>query len=174
VAYFTHDLAAPVTHETDRAVGGAAQALARAGVEVEVAQPSGLIADSRGIDQFWQDLAGAPGRTVVEFYGQWDRLRTRLLRFMAHYDALLCPVDSHPAPPFSERDPRRFDYTVPFSLNGYTAVVVRVGADPQGLPIGVQLVARPWREDVALALARLLEQEFGGWRPPPLPAMSKS
>lgn len=168
VAYFTHDRAAPVSHETDRAVGGAAQALARAGVEVEVARPAGLIADSRGIDQFWQDLAGAPGRTVVEFYAQWDSLRTRTLHFMQRYDALLCPVDHHPAPPFSERDPKRFDYTVPFSLTGYPCVVVRVGADANSLPIGVQVVAQPWREDVALAVARLLEQEFGGWRPPGL------
>ena len=113
-------------------------------------------------------MAGAPGRTIVEFYAQWDDFRTRLLQFMAPYDAILCPVDHHPAPPFRARDPRRFDYTVPFSLAGYPCAVVRVGATPDGLPIGVQIVARPWREDVALALARRLEQEFGGWQPPPL------
>lgn len=171
IAYFTHDPTAPVTPETDRAVGGAAQALARAGVAVTALRPPGLIADSRGLDDFWQDMAGSPGRTVVEFIAQWDGLRSRMLQFMAHYDALLCPVDHHPAPPFQERDPKRFAYTNPFSLTGYPCVVVRVGTDPKGLPIGVQLVARPWREEVALALARLLEQEFGGWHQPPLTAM---
>ena len=33
-------------------------------------------------------------------------------------------------------------------------------------PIGVQIAAHPWREDVALAMARHLEQTFGGWKKP--------
>ncbi len=35
-------------------------------------------------------------------------------------------------------------------------------------PIGVEIIARPWREDVALALAQRLETELGGWGPPAL------
>jgi amidase len=46
--------------------------------------------------------------------------------------------------------------------------VVRGGTSPEGLPIGVQLVARPWREDVALAVAQSLEGALGGWQRPPL------
>jgi amidase len=46
--------------------------------------------------------------------------------------------------------------------------VVRCGTTPEGLPIGVQVVALPWREDVALAVAQHLEAVFGGWRRPPL------
>jgi amidase len=34
---------------------------------------------------------------------------------------------------------------------------MRAGLTPDGLPVGVQIVARPWREDVALAVAQLLE-----------------
>jgi amidase len=45
--------------------------------------------------------------------------------------------------------------------------VVRAGTSPEGLPLGVQVIARPWREDVALALARRIEATLGGWRPPP-------
>ena len=37
-----------------------------------------------------------------------------------------------------------------------------------GLPIGVQIVARPWREDVALAVAKHLETVLGGWERPSL------
>jgi amidase len=33
--------------------------------------------------------------------------------------------------------------------------------------MGVQVVARPFREDVALAVARHVEEAMGGWRPPP-------
>ena len=48
------------------------------------------------------------------------------------------------------------------------AATVRCGASAEGLPIDVQLVARPWRDDMALAAALRLEQELGGWRPPTL------
>jgi len=41
-----------------------------------------------------------------------------------------------------------------------------VGTADGGLPIGVQIVARPWRDDVALAVAAWLEQRFGGWQMP--------
>lgn len=153
LAYFAEDPASPVTPETADAVGAAAQALARAGVAVEPARPSDLVEAARQIDGAWQDRAGAPGRTMVELFALWDDYRTHMLRFMAAYDALLCPADHHPAPPFRERDPRRFDYTIPFSLTGYPAAVVRVASAAGGLPIGVQVVGKPWRDDIALALA---------------------
>jgi amidase len=45
---------------------------------------------------------------------------------------------------------------------------MRCAASPEGLPIGLQIVARPWREDVALAIARFVEHTFRGWREPGL------
>jgi amidase len=45
--------------------------------------------------------------------------------------------------------------------------VVRCGGSPEGLPIGVQVVAPPWRDHLALALAERLEAALGGWPPPP-------
>jgi amidase len=36
------------------------------------------------------------------------------------------------------------------------------------LAIGVQIVARPWREDVALAIAATIEKALGGYQRPPL------
>ena len=45
---------------------------------------------------------------------------------------------------------------------------MRAGTSPEGLPIGVQLVAKPWREDVALAAARIVEAATGGWQAPAL------
>jgi len=41
---------------------------------------------------------------------------------------------------------------------------VRGGTSPEGSPIGVQVVARPWREDIALAVAQHLETVLGGWQ----------
>jgi len=55
-----------------------------------------------------------------------------------------------------------------YNLTGWPDAVVRGGTSPEGLPIGVQIVTRPWREDVALAVAQHLEGELGGWQRPPL------
>ena len=59
-------------------------------------------------------------------------------------------------------------YTTPYSLTGWPAATVRAGSSPEGLPIGVQLVAHPWRDDVALAAAAEVEHALGGYQPPPL------
>jgi amidase len=61
-----------------------------------------------------------------------------------------------------------FSYTMTYNLTGWPAAVVRAGALPEGLPIGVQVVARPWREEVTLALAQHLETALGGFQPPRL------
>jgi amidase len=57
-------------------------------------------------------------------------------------------------------------YTLTWSLLGNPAVVVRAGTTPDGLPVGVQVAAPPWREDLALAAASIVERASGGWRPP--------
>jgi amidase len=57
-------------------------------------------------------------------------------------------------------------YTIAYNLTGWPGAVVRAGTSPEGLPIGVQIVARPWREDLALAVARSIETALGGWQPP--------
>jgi len=44
--------------------------------------------------------------------------------------------------------------------------VVRAGSDGRGLPIGVQLVARPWQDELALRAAELIESASGGWQAP--------
>lgn len=161
VAYCWEDRRAPVTDATAHTVGAVAQALARAGVRLEEAQPPNFVGDSRGIWENWGNLASLRGQDVVEVLREIDHYRSRLLHFMQRYDAVLCPVDTHPAPPYKVRDPHRFAYTRPFSLTGWPVAVVRAGAAPDGLPIGVQLAARPWREDVALALAAAVERELG-------------
>jgi len=61
-----------------------------------------------------------------------------------------------------------FSYTMTYNLSGWPAAVVRAGASPEGLPIGVQVAARPWREDVALSAAQFLEGALSGFQPPAL------
>jgi amidase len=62
----------------------------------------------------------------------------------------------------SRRGPGR-SYTGLYNSTGWPAGVVRAGTSPEGLPIGIQVVGRPWREDVVLAVcARLEEKRVAG------------
>ncbi len=93
-----------------------------------------------------------------------------MLSFLEQYDVILCPVNSSPALPhgatFDEDKLPGFSYTVAYNLTGWPVVIVRAGTSPEGLPIGIQVVARPWREDVALAVAQQIETISGGWKRP--------
>jgi amidase len=62
-----------------------------------------------------------------------------------------------------------WQYTGVFNSTGWPVVVVRCGSSADGkLPIGVQVVAAPWREDICLAVASYLESKSGGWKRPPI------
>jgi amidase len=104
-------------------------------------------------------------------FARWDLFRNSMLRFIENYDALLSPVMPYPAllhgTGFDDDKRIGFGYAQMHNLTGWPTATVRIGTSPEGLPIGVQVAARPWREDVALALVGYLEQTFGGWKMPP-------
>ena len=95
-----------------------------------------------------------------------NAFRSSSLSFLEDYDVILCPANAVPATPHGK--PAPLNYTFAYNLLGWPAVVVRCGTSPEGLPIGVQVVARPWREDLALAVALHLEKTLGGWQRPPV------
>jgi amidase len=114
---------------------------------------------------------------IAEIIYQWDSFRAAFTAFMERYDFIVCPVAPSPAVPheaYETGNPFGMDafpsavFTFTYNLTGFPAAVVRCGSSPEGLPIGVQLVARPWEDHVALALAQRIEEAFGGWKPPPV------
>jgi amidase len=113
-----------------------------------------------------------PGDELSALLEHADEVRSRLLRWFSTSaaDAILCPAMPQPAIRHGESNEPWFGdtYSDVHNLTGWPAVVVRGGTSAGGLPIGVQLVARPWRDDVALAAARVVEDASGGWQPPPL------
>ena len=104
-----------------------------------------------------------------------DELRLRLMRQMNDIPVLICPVCSVPAFRHGEREWRiggqsvsymdAMSYTQWFNLLGNPAVVVPVGASPEGLPIGVQIVGQPNSEELILKIARSLEKAVGQNKP---------
>ncbi len=120
-----------------------------------------------------------PPLTADELLNTWaecDVIRGKLLQQMQEFPVLLCPVCSIPAFRHGERkwkvagqeveylDVMR--YTQWFNLLAAPAAVVPVGRSPEGLPIGVQIVAHPFEDEVALAVASIIDHEFGFVAPP--------
>lgn len=98
----------------------------------------------------------------------WYAFRSDMHGFLERFDAIVCPVNASPAIPHGTTSEvyAGFSYTASYNLVGWPCVTVRAGTSPDALPIGVQVVAKPGREDVALALAQLVEAEAGGFQRP--------
>jgi amidase len=198
VAFFTDNTLQTPTHEVQETVNSAAMVIANAGASVEgnrpgaVARASELASRSFGADggylsrkllseagttepsRFLAKRASGPpkdGLSVEEWAAlihEVDAVRSEMLGFMKDYDAIICPVAAQAAPTHDDSEGLSYTYTQAHNLSGLPGAVVRGGTSPEGMPIGVQIVAQPWREDVALALAAVIEEATGGWKPPTL------
>jgi len=96
-----------------------------------------------------------------------DNLRSSALSFWKNYDVMICPVSPMPAITHDaefNQEAAYFSYTTVYNVTGWPCVVIRGGTSAEGLPIGIQIVAPPWREDICLAVAKFLERELGPWK----------
>jgi amidase len=120
--------------------------------------------------------------TLEKFLSTWfsrDGLRASVLAEMIDFPIVLAPVAAIPA---FEHDHQggfviegteveylhAFSYCQAYNLLGFPVVVVPCGRSPEGLPIGVQIVGRPFEEETVLAAAALLEESLGGYQRPPI------
>ena len=163
------------TPETASAVEAAAEALARQGARIVQASPPRLEESMEITLAYWgrvrsaalsRWMPDAPDRLsagqIEQSIFQWERFARAMSAFMADQDLVLAPVAARPAPLHGPIDRREYLYTLPWSLTRQPVAVVPFGRSSEGLPIGVQIVARPWRDHVALAAAIALEQAAGG------------
>ena len=116
-------------------------------------------------------IAGAllPGSAVAQAHKFRRWYRSAVLRLFDEIDAILAPATPCVAPPIGRKTfvldgkemplrPNIGIYTQPISFIGLPVVSVPVPLS-QRLPIGVQIIAAPWREDIALRIAHHLETE---------------
>lgn len=195
IAYFTDNGFAPPDRATREAIERAARLLRAVehrppgvedayGIEMQLLAPDG--GDS--LREFLQSIGSTRTHPLLESWLQkhepfrtdlaglarcwaaWDRFRAGMHAFLTNWDVLLSPVAAQPAWPHGTSADmavfRGFSYTMAHNLTGWPAAVVRCGTSPDGLPIGIQIAAAPWREDIVLAVARRIEQELGGWQAP--------
>jgi aspartyl-tRNA(Asn)/glutamyl-tRNA(Gln) amidotransferase subunit A len=115
-------------------------------------------------------IAGAmlPASLIVKAqkFRRW--YQREFLKLFAEVDAILAPATPCTAPLIGQKTfvfdgveiplrPNLGVYTQPISFIGVPVVTVPVPLSP--LPIGVQVIAAPWREDVALRIAHALEAQ---------------
>jgi amidase len=121
------------------------------------------------------DRPPASAWQVIESMAKRDAMRRRLLEQMRRVPVLVMPVSSIVA--FKHRE-RSFHVpngeggktiglfqammtVTPINLLGLPALVVPFGMSEEGLPIGVQLVGRPWEEELLLEIGARLEAARG-------------
>jgi aspartyl-tRNA(Asn)/glutamyl-tRNA(Gln) amidotransferase subunit A len=86
-------------------------------------------------------------------------LRRAANRALEQVDVLMLPT--LPGGAVALGEPASTDYTSPFNALGWPAISVPCGRTASGLPLGVQIVAAPWREDLVLRAAAVVEAAAG-------------
>ncbi len=117
------------------------------------------------------ELPEPSGVDVVTQLGIRDRMRASLLHQMEETPVLLMPPCGVTAFPHRSRRWKVGDQEIglfqammpatPFNLFGMPAIVIPYGMSSEGLPIGIQLVGRPFEEELLLDLAVQLEEARG-------------
>jgi amidase len=117
------------------------------------------------------------GDELLNAWAESDIFRGKMLEEMRAFPVLLTPVCSIPAFKHGERkwniDGTQVEYldvmryTQWFNTLGAPAAVVPVSKSREGLPIGVQIAARPYEDELALGVAQVIDREFG-YTPPPV------
>ena len=115
-------------------------------------------------------LEGIYSLSVTDYYERvFERFqfRDQVRALFEEYDILATPalpvtafdVGRNVPPGHEDRDAVSWGYySYPFNLTGQPAVSVNAGFDADGLPVGLQLVARPLAEETLFSLAAAFEE----------------
>ena len=123
-----------------------------------------------------KDDAEPTGAQLVTNLVLRDKIRASLLRQMEHCPVLLMPVCGTVAWPHRARSfatetrpislLEAMSPVTPWNLLGMPAMTIPFGMHSTGVPIGIQLVGRPWEEELLLELAVELERARGPFAGP--------
>jgi Asp-tRNA(Asn)/Glu-tRNA(Gln) amidotransferase A subunit family amidase len=126
------------------------------------------------LKQFLSWSEAVPRHSGDSLLSTWlgrDDVRENILLQMRKYPIVLCPTAAIPAFRHGEREwdveGKRIQYLDAwsycewFNLLGFPSVVVPMTLSADGLPIGIQIVGRPWEEELVLAVAEQLESQRG-------------
>ncbi len=115
-----------------------------------------------------------PSADFTKHCEEMDAIKSEQLAWMEGYDLIICPASQRAPitldhePPGGRETRGRGSYTSQYNTNGWPAGVVRAGTSTEdaGLPLGIQLVGQPWRDDIVIAAMALVEAKAGGYQKP--------
>jgi|TARA_B110000037_G_scaffold14900_1_gene15594 amidase len=108
-----------------------------------------------------QPKPGFSAAELCNILAIWDGFKSAMLKSFTAIDVLICPVNAQTAILHGQaEDLLDYTYTMTYNLTGWPSVVIPCGLDELGLPIGIQLIAAPFREDQCLALAEFIQAEL--------------
>ena len=141
---------------------------------------------AEGDDSYFAQMTRAyvmPHRTWLQVNERRHQMRLLWESFFDDWDVLLCPAAASAAFPHDQAGDRHQrtivvnGKTVPTTDQlfwaGYSgcfylpSTVAPLGLTPQGLPSGVQIIAREYGDYASIRFAELLEREYAGFVPPP-------
>lgn len=143
----------------------------------EATQGEKTLRKLNNLSQLFPTFLNPKLKDYFEALTERDRLIIQMDQALDQYDILLCPVSATPA--FTHRpsgtaieiDGRHVPYglasgtyTMPFALTEHPAIVIPIGKTQTGLPIGMQIVGKRWREMELLAIAQEIDQVVGDFR----------
>jgi Asp-tRNA(Asn)/Glu-tRNA(Gln) amidotransferase A subunit family amidase len=112
-----------------------------------------------------------PTTSLDEYIASWlerDRVREKLVRWMEDVPLIIAPVGATAALPHDAHKVlvrgqtvsvfRAFSYAQTFNVFDLPVAVIPVGTSAEGLPIGVQIIGRPFEEETVLAAAAVIEE----------------
>jgi amidase len=118
----------------------------------------------------WQRAKTITLREYMAAANKQQAWAVEVSQWWSQYDVLVTPATGEPAPTIDEMvpdsdEPWRIDrryariavFTIPFNVTGHPAISLPLARSGSGLPVGVQLVAGHFREDVLIRVAAQLE-----------------
>lgn len=114
------------------------------------------------------------GERLLNTLLERDALRSHVAAQMEQFPILLAPVCSIPGfrhedagwgPRHAADYARTMSYSQHYNLLGNPAAAVPIAQTNEGLPIGIQVIGRPYKEEEVLAVAGVLDRQFG-WKKP--------
>jgi Asp-tRNA(Asn)/Glu-tRNA(Gln) amidotransferase A subunit family amidase len=140
----------------------------------------GRVEEAGEFVRFMMSAFEAVPPSADEFVRAWtarDVSRAALVQWMEEIPLIVAPVGAMPAFAHGTRRIetggqnlsvfRAFGYAQTYNVFGLPSVCVPAARTLEGLPIGVQIIGRPFEEEAVLAAAQVVEEALGGWQQPP-------
>jgi amidase len=113
-----------------------------------------------------------PSADFTRLCEEMDAIKSEQLAWFEKYDLIICPASNQAPITHDFERPRNWSgasYTSQYNTTGWPAGVVRCAtAAKDNLPLGIQVVGQPWRDDVVIAALEFIESKTGGWVKPPV------